>query len=64
MIENDINLSPMIVDNNNVFFHFSFGIASYPIDGSTLSEMIEIADKRMYQDKRNEDIYEQSLEII
>jgi len=57
-IENDINLSPMIVDNQKVYFHFSFGIASYPIDGSSLNEMIEVADKRMYEDKRKKDIYE------
>jgi diguanylate cyclase (GGDEF)-like protein len=51
-IERVINLSPMQIGDKLVYFHFSFGIASFPKDGSTLNELLEVADKRMYLDKK------------
>ena len=34
------------------YLGFSIGLASFPSDGLTLDELIDIADKCMYQDKR------------
>lgn len=34
------------------FFGFSMGWASYPQDGETLNQLVALADKRMYQEKR------------
>ncbi|MHC1681845.1 MAG: diguanylate cyclase [Clostridiaceae bacterium] len=36
----------------NVFLSFSYGIAEYPKDGETYSELISVADKKMYQYKK------------
>lgn len=52
-IEFSINQNPMKINQKNVYFHFSFGISTFPKDGNTLSDLIEIADKRMYIDKRD-----------
>jgi diguanylate cyclase (GGDEF)-like protein len=52
-IENLINLKPLQNDDKLIYFHFSFGIASFPKDGNTLNELLEVADKRMYIDKKN-----------
>lgn len=42
----------MHIQNPNKI-HFSFGTACYPNDASTLNELIEEADKRLYQMKEN-----------
>lgn len=36
----------------NIFLRFSYGIAEYPKDGETYSQLISVADKKMYQYKR------------
>jgi diguanylate cyclase (GGDEF)-like protein len=52
-IENDINKNPMSINEKLVYYNFSFGIATYPFDGESLSDLLEVADKRMYEDKAN-----------
>lgn len=52
-IESAINLNPIQKGNKLIYFHFSFGIATYPKDGSTLNELLEVADKKMYIEKKN-----------
>lgn len=53
VIEKDINKNPLVINEKLIYFNFSFGIASYPNDGENLSDLLEIADKRMYEDKAN-----------
>jgi len=52
-IEIEINKNPMGINEKLVYFNFSFGIATFPKDGDSLSELLEVADKRMYNDKEN-----------
>jgi len=52
-IELEINKNPMSINGNTVYSNFSFGIATFPIDGESLGELLEVADKRMYEDKEN-----------
>lgn len=50
-IENDINDNPMPINEKLVCSNFSFGIATYPFDGENMSDLLEVADRRMYEDK-------------
>ena len=52
-IENNLNMNPIMINEKLIYFNFSFGIATYPKDGESLSELLEVADKRMYEDKEN-----------
>lgn len=42
---------PLIVDGQEIVCSFSFGIADFPAEGSTLNELIQIADKKLYECK-------------
>lgn len=52
-IQEDVKLNPLVVNEKIVNISFSFGVSSYPIEGENLSELLEIADKRMYENKEN-----------
>ena len=52
-IQEDVKLNPLVVNEKIVKLSFSFGVSSYPIEGENLSELLEIADKRMYENKEN-----------
>lgn len=60
-IEYSINQNPLKHNQKNIYFHFSFGISTYPQDGNSLSELLEIADKRMYIDKRDKYDFQNNL---
>jgi len=51
-IDKSLNSEPWIIGGNEVPCAFSFGIANFPLDGSSLDEMINIADARMYENKK------------
>lgn len=44
--------NPMQVGNKRLTVTFGAGIACYPEDGKPLTSLSEVADKRMYEDKR------------
>mgnify|MGYP002620126897 CR=1 FL=1 len=44
--------NPMQVGNKRLTVTFGAGIACYPEDGKLLTSLSEVADKRMYEDKR------------
>ena len=49
----EITTLPQTIPNTNVkFFGFSYGVASFPHDGTTADELLQFADKRMYEMKR------------
>ena len=47
----DVISLPMIMQGERIKVGTSIGISSDPVDGSTIDELIVIADDRMYQDK-------------
>ncbi|RKD32976.1 sensor domain-containing diguanylate cyclase [Thermohalobacter berrensis] len=42
---------PIKIENEKIICSFSYGIANYPEDGKTYKELVNIADKRMYDYK-------------
>ena len=40
--------------NENDKCGFSYGIASFPLDGWTYDDLVNVADKRMYEYKKNQ----------
>ncbi len=48
---NNCMMSPMIIENNEITVSCSVGVAYYPIDGTTVEEIIVSSDKVMYQIK-------------
>jgi len=44
----------MIINEIELEVSASFGIATYPFDGSNIDALIDIADKKMYEDKYNQ----------
>ena len=50
-IEIEINENPLPINEKLVYSNFSFGIATYPFDGENMSDLLEVADRRMYEDK-------------
>lgn len=51
-IDKALNSEAWIIDGNEVPYSFSFGIANFPLDGNSLEEMINVADTRMYANKK------------
>lgn len=51
-IERNLNSDPWIIDGKAVSSGFSFGISNFPQDGTNLTDLLKIADKRMYEHKR------------
>lgn len=43
--------NPLEYNDNKIICDFSYGIANYPQDSSDYNELVEIADKRMYEYK-------------
>lgn len=43
---------PIEISGKRLKLEFSIGISTYPDDGENLKELIRIADKRMYEDKK------------
>jgi diguanylate cyclase (GGDEF)-like protein/PAS domain S-box-containing protein len=43
---------PIMLDGREVPYSYSYGIASFPPDAKNYSELIEIADKKMYEYKK------------
>lgn len=46
-------LQPLLVNGNPVRVNISVGVASFPVDGQTLSDLMRVADARMYADKKS-----------
>ncbi|MCG3760445.1 diguanylate cyclase [Vibrio cincinnatiensis] len=46
-------LFPFQLKENSIKISTSLGVAQYPRDGSTTAELIQYADKKMYQKKRS-----------
>lgn len=47
-----IMLEPFVISGNRFFLSTSIGVAMFPRDGTTHTELLAVADKSMYQDKR------------
>ncbi|MDQ6930552.1 MAG: GGDEF domain-containing protein [Candidatus Eremiobacteraeota bacterium] len=47
-----IMLEPFEISGNRFFLSTSIGVAMFPRDGTTHTELLAVADKSMYQDKR------------
>lgn len=45
------NSNPLIFDGHIITCRYSYGVACFPKDGTTLDELIGNADKRMYENK-------------
>ncbi|MET1256369.1 sensor domain-containing diguanylate cyclase [Aliikangiella maris] len=46
---------PLILDDETVYFKYSYGVATYPKDGCSTAELLKFADKQMYfYKKQNE----------
>lgn len=43
---------PLLYDNQHIATSISYGIAQYPKDGNSISQLIKVADDRMYEYKR------------
>jgi len=52
-LQKQLENEPLIVDDNEIICSFSYGIASFPEEGTNLEELIKIADERMYDFKTN-----------
>lgn len=50
--QHKLSLSPVIYKNNEVYTEFSFGVVEYPSDGIIYEEVLEKADKILYEQKR------------
>ncbi|AGX43160.1 diguanylate cyclase (GGDEF)-like protein/PAS domain S-box-containing protein [Clostridium saccharobutylicum] len=44
--------NPIIYEGNNIVCSYSYGIVSFPRDGTEFNKLIKIADKRMYEYKK------------
>ncbi len=40
------------IDNNNIYISASIGLADYPKESKNIDDLLSIADKRMYEDKK------------
>jgi len=47
----ELKNKPIIIKGEKVMCSFSYGIAEFPDEGTTLNELISVADKRMYEHK-------------
>lgn len=45
--------NPILMDENKIICSFSYGIAGFSEDGTNLNDLVKVADKRMYEFKRN-----------
>jgi diguanylate cyclase (GGDEF)-like protein len=45
--------NPIIIEGREILCSFSYGIASFPEDGTSYNELISVADKNMYDYKKN-----------
>jgi len=43
---------PFVIDNKKIMIKFSAGLCIFPEDGKSVDQLLNIADKRMYEDKR------------
>ncbi|PKM93695.1 MAG: hypothetical protein CVU84_14020 [Firmicutes bacterium HGW-Firmicutes-1] len=44
--------NPIMLEDDEIVCRFSYGIASFPQEGTTYDELIGLADKRMYDNKK------------
>ena len=44
--------TPFLINGINQTIHGSFGLSSYPCDADTVTELISLADQKMYQAKK------------
>lgn len=51
IITEKIKNNPWIAHDQKIAMSFSFGVASFPEDGKTYNELLQVADRRMYEDK-------------
>ncbi|RJX24430.1 MAG: sensor domain-containing diguanylate cyclase [Acholeplasma sp.] len=51
-IHDDVKVTPFVIDGQNVPIEFGSGVAHYKDDHEDLQMVIRLADKRMYQDKK------------
>ncbi|MDP3058902.1 MAG: diguanylate cyclase, partial [bacterium] len=51
IISSTLAENPIIVDGEDVAVSFSYGVASFPDDATSVSELFQIADTRMYSEK-------------
>ncbi len=51
---------PLYINNQEIKCTFSYGIASFPEDGTSLKDLIKIADERMYKFKEE---YKNNLNV-
>lgn len=47
-----LNTNPIKFDDNSVIYSFSYGIANFTKDADSYNQLVRIADKRMYQYKK------------
>ncbi len=45
--------NPITLEGSKITYSYSYGIASFPDDGVTYTELVKIADERMYNYKQN-----------
>lgn len=50
-IQNYLEKNPLIINEKKIICSFSYGISNYPKDSKDYQELINIADKRMYENK-------------
>lgn len=50
----DLKNNPINFDGHSIVCSFSYGIANFPNDATSSNELIKIADKRMYEYKKQE----------
>ena len=50
-IKNMFKVSTLNFENSNYNIKFSYGIAGYPEDGTTIDDLLKKADSRMYKNK-------------
>ena len=51
-IKDELSKLPLKFDDTEYSIRFSYGISGFPADGTTLEELLRTADKRMYENKR------------
>ncbi len=44
--------NPIMTEKEHIDIHFSYGVSVFPEEGNYFSDLLELADKRMYQHKR------------
>ncbi len=47
----DLKANPLMVGSQNISCSFSYGIADFPNDGTSMEELLKVADDRMYSYK-------------